>query len=282
MEFIMKRNLMFLGLLVTLETFSLNAEIISGMDTVPCGWDLSFSPHALTRNNYRGNTHDGGNVYTCSTSTAMIDLFIATYGLYVCSYTCWNIAIGSPRPFYASRNSQDILKSLNLNDTNLFTKCDTIWRDMCIQSMPKGDSTHCYLPHLDSKSANASPLTSGSFLLLKTSTGKYVIAQLSPIISEGRDITYIYHYLSGFLVTWYLQTDGTQSFSEITGIRTQAHQEQTTTRFMWKTNGFSPEIYNVRGQRIAAKTLRQQNANGVLLFVNNRDVNRVVWRSIAN
>jgi hypothetical protein len=273
----MKSYIMLLAFLVILTAFSLYAEIVSGYVYVPVSSDLSFTSNAVTPTTCLRNEYNGG-VYPCSTSARTIDLFVAVeYGLYVCAYTCWNIAIGSPRPFYVSRQAfdpLDLLSPLDLKDTARFSRIDTIHRDMHIPMMPFGDSLHCYQPHIGTVNANYSPIE-GGFLLLKTSTDKFAIAIPSPVFLEQKIDTYYRRYLGGFQVTWHMQTDGTLNFSDITSIRMLIPHGKTILQPSQEIKELSQGIYNIKGQRISANYLRLQKAPGIIIIMSKWGLNRM-------
>ena len=156
-------------------------------------------------------------VYDCSTSAVKKDLFLNYYNDYsLCICPCLSSAIGSARPLYRyKKESEYIDPDVDLDDTTLFTKFDTI------QSNPY--ETGCVLPYFVWKEAEAEKIT----IVVTTSDDKYALVILKRIY-ETADCSYTsgepsnpvryhstYARLSGFHATWYIQMNGSTSFRGI-------------------------------------------------------------------
>ncbi len=269
-------------LLILLMGVSIHAALVSGEDIILCDSNLTFSPHAVTPNTLARDAY-AGRLYPCIQITPSIDLFFAIeFNLYVCSYICRNTAVGSPRPFYVSKQQYAdslVRLPLNVGDTTRFTRIDTVRID---NHGPTGPRTGCFLPHLGTTSASANPVNSGYFLILDNADGKHILAKMTAIISQGMDGTYVYYYLSGYRIQWYLQTDGSFNFTGLAGVR-QPSFKPVSCRNGLKSHAISAQKFNISGQLISGKDNSLRNAHGIYLIRTADGIKPVLWRnSIRN
>jgi hypothetical protein len=116
----------------------LYSDVIQGNDTLFYNKDLAFSPHSITSNSWQGTIGHAGLVYTCTTSIAQLDLFVAEELLGTCTYICHTLAVGSPRPFYLSKNVFDtscLSATVDVDDTTHFIKSIAIITYLILHSV---------------------------------------------------------------------------------------------------------------------------------------------------
>jgi hypothetical protein len=253
------------------------AQITSGIDSVLLNEDLCFSTKAISTN---ANIPAGTNlanlkyhygVYSCTTKIAAVDFsaFAAVPG--VCTWYCVFPAIGSPRPFYISKNSFGSLSfatSLNLADTSIFSRKDTL-------TSFEGASG-CYLPYL--QNWNSDPA-----FVLKTSSNNYALFKLQAFFGvwlelNGCDTCFIKHpYVAGYVITWYLQNNGTTDFSKI-GLESIVNRNTHPQGSSLAVKSHS-EIFNVMGQLVSAGSLldaKRQSRSRLLIERNPEGIARLI------
>jgi hypothetical protein len=167
----------------------------------------------------------------------------------------------------------NLLSPLAIRDTSLFTRYDTVRNDIHVR-----DSANCYLPHIAPMGANGIPIGTDNFIILKNSSNRYILARFEPVWAIDTDYTpmptfHTYH--KGYIVRWFLQTDGTLNFGDITGIRWLAPQNRAITEERANMKEILQAMYNIKGQRMAADYHGVRKATGVMLIKNASGVTRV-------
>jgi hypothetical protein len=257
------------------------AEIISGTAYLNCDSNISFSPLHFSANPKIENTENSGYVYSCAAKlNSSFDLFVATeFRMYACAFTCRNIAIGSPRPFYISLENgfapATFSHQLLLNDTNRFIKCDTVridchspgkrsWDSTC-------DSTHCYLPHIGTALANQQFPPYFCFLVIKNSYDQWVCVKFDSVMRRDEFDSSRY-YIAGYRLNWYLQTDSTLDFSAVV-----SNQKMRQHLFIEKPNWKTSRIYTVDGKQLSGmQKATLPRYNGILLIETDHGIRREI------
>jgi hypothetical protein len=156
------------------------------------------------------------NLYPCTTSAIGRDFFINYIDISTCICKCPSGAVGSPRPFYQSKKpfySMNFDKPLNFKDTTAFTEIDTIRKFYY-------DTTTCRLPFIilgRVESVIIATITSN----YQPTRIQYALIHLKPIITTVKcydyptDPGYDMSHLGGYMVTWYVQDNGTADFHEV-------------------------------------------------------------------
>lgn len=182
----------------------------------------------------------------CS-SNPIIDVFVAQEAVGVCIYFCPFLAVGSPRPFYISKMpfySENFSTPLDLNDASGFAKYDTLKSDPHVH-----DSSHCYLPHIFGFVST----DSGNFVIFKNLSRQYVLARFNTLMTTGYysdPMPESYTYVSGYVIKWYLQTDGTANFNGINQVPTF---RQNSLAHRIKPSADKIEYFSILGQHISPK-----------------------------
>lgn len=259
----------------------INAELISGTAYLACDSNISFSPLLFSTNPKIENKENGGYVYSCAAKlNNLFDLFVATeFRNYTCAFTCRNIAIGSPRPFYISLDyfaPATFSFPLLLNDADHFVRCDTVRID-CHSPGKKVsdstcDSTHCYLPHIGTVRPERQP-SFGSFLVIKNSYDQWVCVTLNSVMRKDEYDSNRY-YIAGYRMNWYLQTDHTLDFTALTVVNNQKKQQYFFKNIpKWKTS----RIYTISGKQVTGMQKSSPTSySGVLLIETDNGIQRVL------
>jgi len=242
------------------------SEIIHGTDTLNYDFNnnIVFSPHSLFSDTYNpANYGNEGRLYVCSASIPQIDIFVEVAEEGTCMYICHILAVGSPRPFYFSKTPFDSTKlsmQINLSDTLKFTKYDTIHANPQVH-----DTMNCYLPFLVISNQ-------GNFGIFKNIYGCNILAKFDPVIETAYDTWNFryYQYLKGYIITWYLQTNGSTDFTYIDNVKPA---KPHIVSYINNQNNQS-EYFNIRGQRILAN----KSCTGLLIERNDKGS----FRSIVN
>ena len=249
--------------------------IISGTDTIIYNHNICFSPHSITPLLSGVAAGRAGFVYKCTTSAGQIDLFVVEELLGTCMYICHTLAIGSPRPFYVSKKdlgAMNLLSPLAVQDTGLFTRYDTGHYDIHVQD------SNCYLPHIAPLGTNGPTIGPDNFIVIKNAAGKYIMVQFEVVVGTGTyysPMPITYTYLRGYVIRWYLQTDGTLNFGDITRVRVKFPRDQAVTEERLGMKEILQGIYNIKGQRMARDDQRIRKTAGVMLIKKGGTVMRV-------
>lgn len=184
------------------------AQIHSGTSFVGINRDMDFSANIETNNLIcQSNYLSCVGVYPCTTKTNNIDFSVQDKMVSTCICPCVAPVVSSPKPFFISKKGfyvMDLSNPLNLSDTSLFLKIDTI-------NNQQGYLTGCYLPF------NAL-YPSDSTIIIKTNANNYVLIQTMPVldsVSRGEQIDGCTPYFGGYNIHWFLQQNGTTDFSGV-------------------------------------------------------------------
>jgi hypothetical protein len=195
-----------------------SAAIISGRDTLKLNQDIVFPSGSISANylKAKGIRSDCGNLYPCTLSVKC-DLFMAVAACATCLYYCPISVIGSPRPFWVSRAAYTgMMRELALGDAAQFTRVDTA------ASPYARDNNRC-LPHLTVDGIGGPGLNTSRYLVLQNSARQFILvipvaiyAASCGSLAGGPPGLSCHSYISGFILHWFLQTDGSPQFGNIT------------------------------------------------------------------
>jgi hypothetical protein len=239
--------------------------IITGIDTVRNHKALEFSPHASFDISRNDSSARAGEVPTCIAASPLMDVFVAQEAVGVCIYFCPFLALGSPRPFYLSKMpfySESFSTPLDLNDASRFVKYDTLKFDPHVL-----DSTHCYFPHI----SRFVSTDSGNFIVFKNIARQYVLARFNTIMTTGYytdPMPQTYTYVSGYVIKWYLQTDGTANFNGINQVPTF---RQNSMKHLEKPSLGKIDYFSIQGQRISP----QNRSESVVIERNGSNIRKI-------
>ena len=150
------------------------AQIISGDSFVGINKDINFSTNIETNNLIcQSNYLSCVGVYPCTTKTNNIDFSVQDKMVSTCICPCVAPVVSSPKPFFISKKGfyvMDLSNPLNLSDTSLFLKIDTI-------NNQQGYLTGCYLPF------NAL-YPSDSTIIIKTNANNFILIQTMPVLDS--------------------------------------------------------------------------------------------------
>jgi hypothetical protein len=197
--------------------------------------------------NLQKGTYDR-NQYPCTTRVDNRDLFMNGINITLCVCACPYGAIGSPRPFYKSKKSfstMNLSYPLNLKDTTFFTKIDTVTNYTYFSG--------CFLPFyvLDIHG------NSSGVFVITTSSDKYALVRLNPnIISHlcydlETQSSWSQDLLTGYNVTWYLQSNGAPYFYGVDQSNIQKGKMKRV-EICEKQKSAKIEYFTLRGQKTRA------------------------------
>lgn len=175
---------------------------------------------------------------SCSTSMVS-DFFFRTIREGTCTWVCRQYQFGMFNTFYRSKKqmSEYNLDNLNLNDTAMFSKIV---------------GAQCTLPYYELSSG----MGTASFFVGLSQGDKYVLFTISPKMIQGykgEAPPVPYYYYNDIKLKWWLQTDGTLSFSGVT----KALPRVSGTPIKMKAAG-TTGTYNIFGQRVSSKRTGSQ------------------------
>lgn len=187
---------------------------------------------------------------TCSTSV-FSDFFFRTIREGMCTWVCRQYQFGMFNAFYRSKKQMlySDINNLSLNDTSMFHKIV---------------GAQCTLPYYELSSS----MGTASFFVGLTQGDKYVLFTISPKMIEGfkgEAPPVPYYYYNDVKLKWWLQTDGTPSFSGIT--KTIPRMSSAPIKMKAAGNGGT---YNIFGQRVSSK------CNGSQILIQNK---RLVFKN---
>lgn len=230
--------------------FSSNqAAVVNGTDEVSYNQNILFSNDSITNNPLRYQR--AGYVYACTASTPKMDMFVAEEELGTCTFICHTLAVGSPRPFYFSKQklSSSFFSTIPvLADASKFVKYDTVHKDSHVN-----DSTDCYLPHANS----IQEIPPGYFGIFQNSAKQYIMAQFDSVWANYLDCDQVtfkctsHPYLKGYKIHWYLQTNGTLDFRDVVNAveRDRVHPEIKVSK------EYCRQYFSLSGRRVEIEKL---------------------------
>jgi len=201
-------------------------------------------------------------LYPCSTKAG--DFYINYFEVSLCVCACPSAAIQSPRPFHISKKpfrEMNLRNKLNLTDTALYTKIDTI---------PKNDyNDSCALP-FTIMTLNSGP---GAFVTT-TSNKQYALVCVDPIINEVTcsqwviDTVYTWKSsrLQGYNVNWYVSNSGTPDFNWVD--QTGSWKESASVRkYIYFAESVESERFTLLGKKVTGAAIRKNGACPPALYI---------------
>jgi hypothetical protein len=283
----MKKVLMFLAVLPVMAS----AQISEGVDTLVIN-DIEVQGINLNTAIKTGSQLQlivPSCFYPCTTTITSCDLISFPNLLMTCSCPCIEgYAIGTSQPFYIAKQnftSMNLSKSLNLNDTALFSKVDTVdstgLECTPISKTVSGNvSSTCLLPYEESFGGRngAGTIDTEQVWVLVTSQQKYAMVRVTPfnktVMSNcelGGPIYKQYTTNGGTALHWYIQNNGTLDFSGVDQSAVLPHNANPILRVASQnqryrvglassiTNRQISEVYTLEGKRIDAGALKKMN-----------------------
>ena len=190
-------------------------------------------------------------VYPCTTGAVNRDFYMNYFEHSTCICVCPSGALGSPRPFYQSKKafgSMNLSTVLNLADTSLFTRIDTV------RQAAYGGG--CALPFTELW------YTQPGVFVVTTADGRYALVRLTQVIITvncsdydpytGTTYSWTQSRLDGYNVTWYITNNGQPYFGWIpSGV---VSGPRGVTPLLVDRNALSPEaeVYSLLGRKVAA------------------------------
>jgi hypothetical protein len=267
----MKKALMFLAVLPVIAS----AQISEGADTLLMNHGVNLNTGIQISSQPQAECF-----YPCSTIITSVDLISLTNIIPVCYCACTEgYAIGTPRPFYIAKQQftgMDLSKPLNLNDTALFSKVDTVESTQgCIPVIGTVSGTvnsACLLPYEEAENYGTEQV-----FVLETARQKYAMVRVTPftnpiplICSIGAPDTSYAN--GGTALHWYIQNNGTLDFSGVNQSAVLPHDAHLSLKVASQnrryriglasgiTNRLISEVYTLEGKRIDAWALKKMNA----------------------
>lgn len=240
----MKHTLLLLLSIVALT----ESEIIKDSTELSCDSGVNFLTNSLV--SYECNKASCFGPLKCTTSVTS-DLFFRTIDIGTCTWYCRTYQFGMFKTFYRSKDhiSKYNLDNLNLNDTAQFYKIV---------------GAQCTLPYYKLSSGSST----GSFFVGTIQNNKYVLFTIFPKMLQGYKDgppPIPYYYYKDVIVKWWIQTDGTTSFSGVT--KTLPRVSGVSVKM--KAAG-TVGTYNIFGQRVSSKR------NGSQILIQNK---RLVFKN---
>jgi hypothetical protein len=272
----MKKVLMFLAVLPVIAS----AQISEGADTLSLSQGVDLSTGIKTSSPLSA----AQCFYPCATTITSCDVISFPNVLPTCACPCTTgYAIGTTHPFYIARQnftSMNLSNPLNLNDTALFAKTDTIdsiYESSCVpikQILGGGSgsiSSTCLLPYKEAEDYGTERVG-----VLVTSQQKYALVRstflTTTVMSScegGGPEPYTTN--GGTALHWYIQNNGSLDFSGVSQSAVLPHNANPVLRVASQnqryrvglgssiTNRQISEVYTLEGKRIDAGALKKMN-----------------------
>jgi hypothetical protein len=192
-------------------------------------------------------------VYPCTTKAGGWDLYMNYFENSAGICACPSGAIESPRPFYRSKKTfetMDLRTTLNLADTTLFTRIDTVRKSLYVRD--------CALPFVIMGRNEV-----GVFVVT-TYDHRYALVRLTPVVNTVECVDYVIEpdtvivtrwnldRLSGYKATWYLPFITLPNFSWIkTSVAEVGPKDRSFYPAARRVLSPGTEVYSLLGRKVA-------------------------------